>query len=250
MAQYGIDHYVMATYVSLVFMYPDCEVPCYSPRGGKFASEACASALLLPAWIAAATNQHMASLSSIASRYRSLPFSSFRACRIFQPLDLTWPRLQLVHERPFIFLVPGFFSSAECAALRSKAASSSILHPQGFDNTDARTTGARTSAGCTFQNDEVSQLRQRIADLTNLPEDHMQPLKVSRYQAGQRFDIHTDAWRGDLRGRRPPPSDFWADRARAKRGVPGAAIPGVNRIVTVFVVTGRHSNRRRTPPIR
>ena len=177
----------------------------------------------------------MASLSSIASRYRSLPFSSFRACRIFQPLDLTWPRLQLVHERPFIFLVPGFFSSAECAALRSKAASSSILHPQGFDNTDARTTGARTSAGCTFQNDEVSQLRQRIADLTNLPEDHMQPLKVSRYQAGQRFDIHTDAWRGDLRGRRPPPSDFWADRARAKRGVPGAAIPGVNRIVTVFV---------------
>ena len=194
--------------------------------------------------------QQMASLSSIASRYRSLPFSSFRACRIFQPLDLTWPRLQLVHERPFIFLVPGFFSSAECAALRSKAASSSILHPQGFDNTDARTTGARTSAGCTFQNGEVSQLRQRIADLTNLPEEHMQPLKVSRYQAGQRFDIHTDAWRGDLRGRRPPPSDFWADRARAKRGVPGAAIPGVNRIVTVFVVTGRHSNLRRTPPTR
>ena len=85
-------------------------------------------------------------MTSTASRYRSLPFASFRACRIFQPIDLTWPRLQLVHERPFIFLVPGFFSSAECAALRSKAASSSALLPQGFDNTDARTTGARTSA--------------------------------------------------------------------------------------------------------
>ena len=109
------------------------------------------------------------------------------------------------------------------------------MHPQGFDNTDARITGARTSAGCTLQNGEVSRLRQRIAGLTHLSEAHMQPLKVSRYQTGQRFDIHTDAWRGDLRGRRPPPSDFWADRARAKRGVPGAAIPGVNRIVTVFV---------------
>ena len=214
------------------------------PRGREAVPWYCQPGLRRP------PTQQMASLSSIASRYRSLPFSSFRACRIFQPLDLTWPRLQLVHERPFIFLVPGFFSSAECAALRSKAASSSTLHPQGFDNTDARTTGARTSAGCTFQNGEVSQLRQRIADLTNLPEEHMQPLKVSRYQAGQRFDIHTDAWRGDLRGRRPPPSDFWADRARAKRGVPGAAIPGVNRIVTVFVVTGRHSNLRRNPPTR
>lgn len=173
-------------------------------------------------------------MASTASRYRSLPFASFRACRIFQPIDLTWPQLQLVHERPFIFLVPGFFSSAECAALRSKAASSSALLPQGFDNTDARTTGARTSAGCTLQNSEVRQLRQRIAQLTQLPEEHMQPMKVSRYRAGQRFDIHTDAWRGDLRGRRPPSGDFWGDRARAKRGVPGAAIPGVNRIVTVL----------------
>ena len=173
-------------------------------------------------------------MASTASRYRSLPFASFRACRIFQPIDLTWPRLQLVHERPFIFLVPGFFSFAECAALRSKAASSSALLPQGFDNTDARTTGARTSAGCTLQNSEVRQLRQRIAQLTQLPEEHMQPMKVSRYRAGQRFDIHTDAWRGDLRGRRPPSGDFWGDRARAKRGVPGAAIPGVNRIVTVL----------------
>ena len=167
--------------------------------------------------------------------YRSLPFDSFRNCRLFQPIDLHWPELQLVHEKPFIFLVPGFFSPAECAALRAKAALSSSMRQQGFDNTDARVTGARTSSGCTLRNDEVSGLRRRIARLTNLSEDHMQPLKVSRYRAGQRFDMHTDAWRGDLRGRRPARGDWWADRQRARRGVPGAAIPGVNRIVTVFV---------------
>jgi len=166
-------------------------------------------------------------------RLPSLPFDSYRACRFFQRIDLDTPDLRLVHEKPFIFVLPNFFSADECAALRAKA--DGAMRRQGFDDTEARVTGSRTSSGCTLRNEEVCGLRQRMAALTGVTEEQMQPLKVSRYERGQRFDIHTDAWRGDLRGRPADPADWWADRQRMRWGVPGARIPGVNRIATVFV---------------
>ena len=161
----------------------------------------------------------------------SLDLANYRACRMFQRIDLSTPGLRLVHERPYIFVVPNFFSAQECAVLRAKA--NSALRPQGFDDAAGR---SRTSQGCTMRNDEVSGLRNRLAKLAGVELSQMQALKVSRYRAGDRFDIHTDAWRGALlRGQRSPPGDWWADSVRLKRGVPGARLPGVNRTCTVFV---------------
>jgi len=161
----------------------------------------------------------------------SLSFSYFARCKLFQKIDLTQPRLRLVHERPFIFTVPGFFSSAECAALRAKAAPA--LAPQSFDDEVVRRQ--RSSMGCSMRNEEVPTLRARLAALANVSLTQMQPLKVSRYTAGDRFDVHTDAVRGDLRGRPASPDDWWADRERLKHGVVGAPISGANRIATIFV---------------
>ena len=165
-------------------------------------------------------------------QHPSLDTARYRACRMFQRIDLATPGLRLVHERPYLFVVPHFFSAQECAALRAKA--SSAVRPQGFDSAAGR---SRTSQGCTMRNDEVPGLRSRLAKLAGVELSQLQALKVSRYRPGERFDIHTDAWRGALlRGQRPPPGDWWGDRARLKRGVLGArGVPGVNRTCTIFV---------------
>ena len=47
--------------------------------------------------------------------------------------------------------------------------------------------------------------------------------------------MHTDAVRGDLRGARADPKDWWADESRGRHGVPSAPFPGCNRIMTIFV---------------
>jgi hypothetical protein len=170
------------------------------------------------------------------------PLSAYhRAARVIHQIDTSHPRLQCVHERPFIFRIPSFLSAAECAALRAKAATG--LDPQGFDDAAGR---SRTSTGCALRNEEVPTLRKRLASLASVSEAQMQPLKVSRYAGGERFDIHTDAWRGDLRGHPPRRDDWWADRARREHGVPGAPIPGVNRMVTIFIYLNNVARGGRT----
>ena len=136
-----------------------------------------------------------------------------------------------LHRRPHILLFPALLSAEECRRLREKAARS--LEPQSYDT--AQTGRSRTSAGCTLRNDEVPTLRRRFASLAGVALSQLQPLKVSRYRAGEMFDIHTDAVRGDLRGAPPDPHDWWADAARSRNGVPGAPLSGCNRICTIFV---------------
>jgi len=136
----------------------------------------------------------------------------------------------LRHERPYIFTVPDLFSADECARLRAKVGGS--LRPQSFDDAVPR---QRSSHGTTVRHEEVPTLRSRLAKLAGVSLGQLQPLKVSRYRRGERFDIHTDAVRGDLRGASASDDDWWADRARVEHGVVGAPIAGVNRIITIFV---------------
>jgi len=138
--------------------------------------------------------------------------------------------------------VRNFLSADECAALRDKAATS--LAPQSFDDASG---GVRTSLGCVARNEEVMALRERLAGLGNVELSRLQPLKISRYLEGARFDIHTDAWKGDLQGAPAEVDDWWADRARGEYGVHGAPISGINRVLTIFVylTTCRRGGRTR-----
>ena len=152
------------------------------------------------------------------------------------------PSLRVLHERPYIASLPALLSPDECRRLREKAAK--WLAPQDFDR--GKTAGDRASHGCVLRNDEVPTLRQRFAHLANVAVSQLQPLKVSRYAAKQRFDMHTDAIRGDLRERPAEPDDWWADRSRGLHGVPGAPFGGCNRIVTIFVYLNTPSRGGRT----
>lgn len=127
----------------------------------------------------------------------------------------------MLHERPYILELPNLLSASECERLRRKAAPH--LRRQTFDNAAGR---SRTSQGCVMRSDEVPTLRERFARIAGVAVSQLQPLKVSRYRAGERFDIHTDAIRGDLRDAEPDSADWWSDNARVRHGVPGAPFSG------------------------
>ena len=144
-------------------------------------------------------------------------------------------RLRVLSERPPILTAPDLLSSDECALLLQKAQRGATpLRRQSFDAPDG-SHGERTSTGCVVRNDEVPTLRARFAALAGVHQSQLQPLKLSRYGRDERFDMHTDAIRGDLRGEAPSPDDWWADGPRGKHGVPGAPFTGCNRILTIFV---------------
>ena len=118
------------------------------------------------------------------------------------------------------------------------------LTPQTFDTAQGR--GQRTSTGCVMRNEEVPTLRERFANLVGVALSQLQPMKISRYRRGDRFDIHTDAIRGDLRDEQPTVDDWWADRQRSVRGVVGAPFAGCNRVATLFVYLNSVSHGGRT----
>ena len=150
--------------------------------------------------------------------FHSLPASSLR-------------RLTILSERPPICTARGLLSEDECARLIAKASQGPPLQPQTFDTAG----GERTSTGCVLRNEEIPTLRERFASLVGVSLEQLQPLKVSRYLPGERFDVHTDAIRGDLRDAPADADDWWADGMRASHGVPGAPVSGCNRMATIFV---------------
>jgi len=184
----------------------------------------CCSARCLKARTKAARHGPVFNLS-----HPNLPFDSFRAQRLFAPVDLTFPGLQLIHERPFIFLVHSFLSAAECDLLLEKA-QASVMRQQLVGESEA---SHRTSTGCVTRREEVPGFRRRVCQLTNVGEDQLQPLKISCYAPGQAFAEHCDAIDGN--GVVDEDADYYADRARQQRGTRQCPHPGANRFMTLFV---------------
>lgn len=161
----------------------------------------------------------------------SLPFGAYEACPLFHGINLAYPGLRLVRERPYIFLVDDFLSPAECAALVAKHAAAAA-RARGDGASRAPGTLQRTSACVCCEDDEVPAIRARLGVLTNASPAMLQPTKVSRYGAGDRFDLHTDAWSGDD----PSDGDWFDDAGVAEDGSwPTNYAPGHNVACTVFV---------------
>ena len=121
--------------------------------------------------------------------------------------------MRVLRERPPICLLPDLLSADECQRLIAKAEASEMAR-QTFD--DSTTSGLRTSSGCVLRNEEVPTLRERFARFAGVALSQLQPLKVSRYAPGERFDAHTDAIRGDARGAPPRADDYWDDLGRTR----------------------------------
>ena len=69
---------------------------------------------------------HRQRKGDIHQDYPALPFSMYSSQRLFHPIDLSFPGLQLVSAEPYIFIVRDFLNEVECKALRDKAAHSGM----------------------------------------------------------------------------------------------------------------------------
>eukprot|EP00966_Prymnesium_polylepis_P084738 1961681-Prymnesium_polylepis.1 len=58
--------------------------------------------------------------------------------------------------------------------------------------TSARQEGKRTSTSVILPPADCALIRERVATLTSLPVDHMDPTKLTRYGEGEFFARHMD----------------------------------------------------------
>lgn len=121
-------------------------------------------------------------------RYPDLLFDAYDKTDLFAKINLGYPGLQLIHERPYVFLVNNFFSHDECDRLITKL-HEGVGRPQLGGG-----SVVRTSSGVVCEHEEVPTIRRKMMELTNTAPAQLQWLKISRYQAGQEFSKHTDAW--------------------------------------------------------
>jgi hypothetical protein len=197
----------------------------------------------------AAFEQHPNAIALTNPRYPNLPFDGFRKQRLFHQVNLDFPGLQLVHEKPYIFIVNGFLSQEECRTLLFKT---QHLRPQEVGAASALARGKasftdRKSNGCVLHNEELPKFRKRIAKLGQTQESHMQCSKISRYKTGDRFTAHTDAtsppdWRGGVYS----DTDVYSDLPRARIGTSFCEHPGANVTMTVFVYLNNVTSGGRT----
>lgn len=162
--------------------------------------------------------------------YANLPLDGYRRQRMFPQINTGYPGLQLIHERPFLFVVNGFLSSVECALLLQKAKE---LTPQPGSRPDSP-SDSRNSVFASAKMAGVPEFRARIANLTGQRLEQLQPTKLSRYDRGDSFAPHSDAVPGGG-GLGADRTDFYGDRARKDFGQKVVPYPGGNRFMTVFV---------------
>ena len=110
---------------------------------------------------------------------------------LFHTIDTGTRGLSEVSAEPYIFTIDDFLSEAECDALISKMADQSVVEEKPSSEKLQR-RGERTSRSVVPQNAEVAGLRDRLATLVGVQLSQMQPLKITRYDAGGVFMRHTD----------------------------------------------------------
>mmetsp|Transcript_69466 Transcript_69466/g.208498 ORF Transcript_69466/g.208498 Transcript_69466/m.208498 type:complete len:777 (+) Transcript_69466:88-2418(+) len=121
--------------------------------------------------------------------YPNLTFDKYRKQRIFSRINLEYPGVQLINEEPYIFLVRNFLGQSECNELIALLAASNSSAPSA---TARRQKRDRTSTTLIARSQEVGWLRERITKLTNMPKEHLEPTKLTRYAKGEYFLPHLD----------------------------------------------------------
>jgi len=119
---------------------------------------------------------------------KPLPLDNYLEQTDFHHINHEYPGLRLVNEEPFIFVVPNLITSAECDALISLKKHAA----RKTSATAAEQVLKRTSSSIYPAADDVSWLRERIADLVNASESQLEPTKISQYAMGEHFAKHTD----------------------------------------------------------
>lgn len=204
--------------------------------------QAVASSSATTNYDASLTNGHTNRSSSpfrttkiINPKYPSYSFDKYLENPYFQQINTAYPGLQLINEEPYIFIINNFLTPNECARLRAKADQQGMLRPQIGGG-----AVQRTSTGVVCIHDEVPTIQHKMMQLTNVDDiRQLQYLKVSKYQQGQTFSKHTDAWPTEgapiSRGWVNAKDFFGDDRRRTVGCLPALEQPNHNTLLTCFV---------------
>ena len=119
-----------------------------------------------------------------------LPCDGYLAQRLFHQINTSYPGVRLVHESPYIFLVPDFLSSTECDQLIALQAASEERGPSA---TCAEQSVIRTSTTVIPPLGTVHWLRDPIAKLANVATEQLDQTKLTHYAKGEFFRAHIDA---------------------------------------------------------
>jgi hypothetical protein len=123
--------------------------------------------------------------------YRSLPLDGYLAQRMFHRINISQPRLQLVHQSPDVFLVPEFLSQSEC---RELIAMHGTAETRGASATSSEQSEMRTSTTVLPPPEDVliTKVRKRIAEMANVAVAQLDTTKITHYAHGQHFGPHVD----------------------------------------------------------
>ena len=117
------------------------------------------------------------------------PLSSYK----YLELDMSYPGLKQIHERPPIYLIENFVSLDICETLIANA-TPLLQRSKTHAVAGSEATIGRTSLTCHLKKctPPCAQLLTKIQALTNKPYDHMELPQVARYTDSQRYVEHYD----------------------------------------------------------
>ena len=99
-----------------------------------------------------------------------------------------------VNVDPPIFTVRGFLSPAECKRLQDQGAPGLVRSVVVDAVGGISPSSTRTSSSCFLLKSETVWLAERIAALTGRPPETHEPPQVARYNAGEFYKAHFDAF--------------------------------------------------------
>lgn len=111
-------------------------------------------------------------------------------------LRSTYPGGQKVHDDPAVHVLDGIVTPAEAEHLRVSAEPHLSESRVSGDTTGVRSTG-RTNSVCWLRHDlddVTAGLADRLADLVGLPLANAESFQIIRYEVGQEYRPHFDAY--------------------------------------------------------
>lgn len=112
------------------------------------------------------------------------------------PVDLPTPRV--LKAEPYVALIPGLFSAAECAYLMEAAEPllepSVVIDPRnGAFIRDPIRNSSAAAFPLALENPAIHALNRRIAAATDTEVGQGEPLQILSYAPGQEYKLHVDA---------------------------------------------------------
>eukprot|EP00558_Chaetoceros_sp_UNC1202_P001968 CAMPEP_0197257326 /NCGR_PEP_ID=MMETSP1429-20130617/78310_1 /TAXON_ID=49237 /ORGANISM="Chaetoceros sp., Strain UNC1202" /LENGTH=363 /DNA_ID=CAMNT_0042721133 /DNA_START=102 /DNA_END=1193 /DNA_ORIENTATION=+ len=112
---------------------------------------------------------------------------------VYNGVNPNYPNLQVLHQNPPIFAVPGFLTPTECDFLM--CVSQDCLSPAPVVGKGAgEVSSSRTSSTCYLAREDLPEYTRKVSALTGKPVEHCELPQVGRYFPSQQYLQHFDAF--------------------------------------------------------